>query len=135
MIRSFIQLYGMTSNLPAERLLVMRMSLLVLTAILLAAAATAQPTAPPTTAAVSSTAQDFNLPVSLDRIRGRLEQPPAITLRVLMRGGYQREERQPTGKKRPGRVKGVDAVVDASWLRASTRPHLLAALVDSAGSA
>ena len=61
----------------------MRMSLLVLTAILLAAAATAQPTAQPTTAAVSSTAQDFNLPVSLDRIRGRLEQRPAITLRVL----------------------------------------------------
>jgi hypothetical protein len=62
----------------------MRLNLLVFTAILAAAPAAAQTPAPsPSPAAGTSTAQDFDLPVSLDRIRGRLEQPPAIALRGL----------------------------------------------------
>jgi hypothetical protein len=57
----------------------MRLSLLMFTAILAAAPAAAQPAAPSTSpAAGASTAQDFDLPVSLDRIRGKLEQPPAL---------------------------------------------------------
>src|SRR5262249_61339730 len=62
---------------------VMRLSLLTFTAILAAAPAAAQPALSSTSPAPSaSTTQDFDLPVSLDRIRGRLEQP-AVTLRGL----------------------------------------------------
>src|SRR5262245_48074249 len=61
----------------------MRLSLLTFTAILAAAPAAAQPALSSTSPAPSaSTTQDFDLPVSLDRIRGRLEQP-AVTLRGL----------------------------------------------------
>jgi len=59
----------------------MRLSLLLFTAILAASPAAAQPPAPSTSAAAgASTEQYFNLPVSLDRIRGKLEQPRGITL-------------------------------------------------------
>jgi hypothetical protein len=62
----------------------MRLSLLMFTAILAAAPAAAQPAPPSTSPAVgASTTQDFDLPVSLDRIRGKLEQPPAVTLEGL----------------------------------------------------
>src|SRR5204863_4921620 len=64
-------------------LFAMRLSLLMITAILAAAPAAAQPTAASTSPAGASPTQDFNLPVSLDRIRGRLEQPSASTLRGL----------------------------------------------------
>jgi len=50
----------------------MRLSLLTFTAILAAAPAAAQPEE-----------QGFALPVNLERIRGKLDQPPAITLRGL----------------------------------------------------
>jgi len=58
----------------------MRLSLLVFTAVLAAARAGAQTppaSAPPES---SSTVQDLKLPVSLDRIRGKLEQPPTLTM-------------------------------------------------------
>jgi hypothetical protein len=64
----------------------MRLSLLLFTAILAAAPASAQEASSSVLSPggePASAAQDFNLPVSLDRIRGKLEQPPAEMLRGL----------------------------------------------------
>jgi len=70
-------------KLVHDVLLHMRLSLLLFTAILAAAPASAQQAASSSAGEPASAAQDFNLPVSLERIRGKLEQPPTDTLRGL----------------------------------------------------
>lgn len=61
----------------------MRLSLLLFTAILAAGRAGAQTPAASSSADQSSAAQDYTLPVSLDKIREKLEQPAAPALRGL----------------------------------------------------
>jgi len=66
----------------------MRLSFLIFTAFLAAAPAQAQtPTSSPATDqaknSVSPQEHELNLPVSLDRIKEALEQPPALSLRSL----------------------------------------------------
>jgi len=64
-------------------LTVMRLSLLLFAAILAAAPAAAQTTVSSSPDEQPSAAQDYNLPVSLDKIRGKLDEPAAVTLRGL----------------------------------------------------
>jgi len=66
----------------------MRLSALLFTAVLAATSAHAQtprPSSPPdsSTSSVSSDENALNLPVSLDKIKGALEQTPAISFRTL----------------------------------------------------
>jgi len=61
----------------------MRLSLLLVTAILAASPAAAQTTVPSPPADGSSASQDYNLPVDLDRISRKLEQPSAPVLRGM----------------------------------------------------
>jgi hypothetical protein len=66
----------------------MRVSALLFTAILAAASAQAQtpkPSSPPDSPSTpaSSDERELNLPVSLDKIKGALEQTPAISFRTL----------------------------------------------------
>ncbi|HYM24675.1 MAG TPA: hypothetical protein VEU08_15765, partial [Vicinamibacterales bacterium] len=63
--------------------IVMRLSLLVITAIFAVSPAVAQPPVPSPPAEGSSTAQGYNLPVDLNRISRKLEQPPAPVLRGM----------------------------------------------------
>ena len=60
----------------------MRLTLLLFTATLAAAPAQAQSAAASSASEQTSGVQDYNFPVSLDRIRGKLDQPPP-TLRGL----------------------------------------------------
>lgn len=61
----------------------MRLSLLLVTALLAASSAAAQTSASSSSVDHASVPQDYNLPVSLDKISRKLEQPPAPTLRGL----------------------------------------------------
>jgi len=73
---------------PERPTLYMRLSALLVTVFLAAAPAQAQapkPSSPPDTPApaTSSDENGLNLPVSLDKIKGALEQTPAISFRTL----------------------------------------------------